>query len=106
MAGAINLFGNWPVRRNWWQKLFSWEDFTAAQLADAGKKTKVPMLWIYGGADPTAVEYGRENFRAFIHQGGRGTFVDALVDGKADTPNEVMIEKQEKAIVDYMQSLR
>jgi dienelactone hydrolase len=106
VAGVVNNFGHWAVHRSWWQKLTSFGDFTATELANAGKRTKVPMLWIYGGTDPAAMEYARENFRAFTFQGGRGTFVDVLTDAKAGTPSEVLIERQEKAIVDYIKSLR
>jgi dienelactone hydrolase len=106
VAGVVNTSGIWKVRSTWWERLFSWEDFTAAEFANAGKKTKVPMLWIYGGTDPAAVEYARKNFKGFTYQGGRGTFVDVLSDGKSDPSSEPLAAKEERAIVEYIQSLK
>lgn len=106
IAGVVNTWGSWRVSRNWWRKWFTWDDFTATQLANAGKKTKVPMLWIYGGADPSGIEYARGNFRAFTYQGGRGDFVDVSDDGKSGALSDRLVEKVDKAIVGYFQNLR
>jgi len=106
VAGVVNTSGVWKVHLSWWQRLFSWEDFTAVELANAGKKTKVPMLWIYGGTDPDALEYARMNFKGFTYQGGRGTFVDVPSDEKSKSSGEPRAVKEERALVDYIQGLK
>lgn len=105
VAGVINTLGHWRVHRNWWQRLFTWEDFTATQFANAGKNTKIPMLWIYGGSDPSGLEYARNNYRGFTYQGGRGTFVDMTADGKSDPSAASAFAKEDRAITDYIQNL-
>jgi len=70
----------------------TWEDFTATQMVNAGKRTKLPMLWIYGGKNPALVEYARNNYRGFTYQGGRGTFVDLSAEREPDSPDTVPAE--------------
>lgn len=106
VAGVVNTLGHWKVSRKWWQQMLTWGDFTAAQLAAAGNKTKVPMLWVYGAAEPAAREYARANYKAFTYQGGRATFVDVSDDRKQDLPNEPVAEKIDRAIAEYIQGLR
>jgi dienelactone hydrolase len=98
VAGVVNTSGNWRVRRNWWEKLFTWEDFTAKQFSDAGK-TKLPMLWTYSAYDPSFLEYARSNFRGFTHRGGRGTFVEIPADKSG-------AEREESAISEYIENIR
>jgi dienelactone hydrolase len=106
VAGVVNTWGHWRVDRSWWRQKLTWSDFTAAQLAAAGKKTKVPMLWVYGANEPAALEYARANYKAFTYQGGRGTFVDVSDVGKSGSPNELLAERVDQAIAEYVQGLR
>jgi pimeloyl-ACP methyl ester carboxylesterase len=105
VAGVINKNGHWAVHRSWWRKWLAWQDFTATQLVNAGKATKLSMLWIYGGKD-SAVDYARNNFRGFQYQGGRGTFIDLLVDHTSVPPYVAAAEIEEKALERYIQELK
>ncbi len=105
VAGVVNTGGGWKVYRNWWQRLFAWRDFTAVELANAGKRAKVPMLWIYGDRDPAALESAHKNFRDFIRQGGRGTFVEVSTNNKSSPSSEPGPVKEQNAIVDYILGL-
>jgi Serine aminopeptidase, S33 len=95
VAGVINTAGNWRVYRSWWQRLFSWGDFTTDQLAAAGRNSKVPMLWLYAEKDPTGFEYARKSYQGFVQAGGNGTFV-----GVSDA------DREERALFDYVLKLR
>jgi len=106
VAGVVNIWGHWRVSRSWWQQMFTWGDFTAAQLAAAGNKTNVPMLWVYGGTEPAALEYARANYKSFTYRGGRGTFVDVSNDLKSGSSNDPLAEKFDQAIAEYIQGLR
>jgi dienelactone hydrolase len=106
VAGVVNTAGAWKVHRTWWQRLFSWQDFTAVEFADAGKHAKIPMLWVYGGSDAAALESARNSFGEFTRQGGRGTFVDIVAQkDKTGPSSEPAAAKAERALVDYIHNL-
>lgn len=105
VAGVINQGGIWSVRRSWWRQKLTWQDFTATQMVNAGKRTKLPMLWIYGSKGASVVEYARNNYRGFTYQGGRGTFVDVLAQHKPGSPENLTMETEENAIDRYIRGL-
>jgi len=75
------------------------------QFAEAGKRTKVPVLWVYGGPNIAELEYGRANYNAFTYQGGRGKFVDTSDDRKSDSSKPPVAEKVDRAIAEYIPGL-
>lgn len=81
VEGVINFSGGW------WPEFGSSSDaiFNTAQLANAGRSTKVPQLWLYAADDRFyMLDYCRRNFDAFRANGGQGEFVafhDIPVDG-------------------------
>jgi dienelactone hydrolase len=105
LAGVVNTAGAWTVNRNWWQRLFYRQDFTATEFADAGKRARVPMLWIYGGTDAAALKAAHSNFEEFTRQGGKGTFVDVVANDKSGPSTESAAVRNENALVDYIRKL-
>ena len=105
VAGVVNTNGNWNVRGSWWSGLLSRKDFTGTQLTDAGRKTKLTMLWIYSARDSSVLEYDRNNYRGFTAQGGHGTFVELSPEEKSESFGYSAVEKEDRAISLYIQSL-
>jgi pimeloyl-ACP methyl ester carboxylesterase len=105
VAGVVNTNGSWKVRRSWWSRLLNRKDFTETQLTDAGRRTKLTMLWIYAAKESSVLEYDRSNYRAFTAQGGHGTFVELPPDEKSASFGYSAVEKEDRAISLYIQSL-
>ena len=97
VAGAVNLVR--PLARHaaiGGRSFFPWKTLRQPNWPTQARRRKCRCCGFTAAPIRPPVQYARENFRAFTYQGGRGTFVEASVDGKPDTPNRIMIEKREK----------
>ncbi|MGD1031067.1 MAG: alpha/beta fold hydrolase [Opitutaceae bacterium] len=71
VAGVINFSGGW------WGEHAPFTSFNVIQFGQAGRKARVPMLWLYADHDPYySLRYVEDGFAEFRAQGGNGELVE------------------------------
>ena len=76
--GVVNFVGGWLSISDKWPESENAARlrFQCDQLASAGKRARVPTVWVYGARDGFYSEtVTRQFFRAFMEAGGQGDYV-------------------------------